>query len=89
MRYYNAESESTPDDGIIPDVYIPDGYTVSKKEIGDISETLLNAALSLMSNQSSSRFMNVRANQFDNSLIPIGEPSYVTEFNNKQYNESN
>lgn len=89
MRYYNAESESTPDDGIIPDVYIPDGYTVSKKEIGDISETLLNTALSLMSNQSSSRFMNVRANQFDNSLIPIGEPSYVTEFNNKQYNESN
>lgn len=89
MRYYNAESESTPDDGIIPDVYIPDGYTVGKKEIGDISETLLNAALSLMSNQSSSRFMNVRANQFDNSLIPIGEPSYVTEFNNKQYNESN
>lgn len=89
MRYYNAESESTPDDGIVPDVYIPDGYTVSKKEIGDISETLLNAALALIFNQAESRAKNVRATQFENYLTPIGEPSYVTEFNNKQYNESN
>jgi len=89
MRYYNAESESTPDDGIIPDVYVPDGYTVSKKGIGDVSETLLNTALDLIFNQSTSRAKNVRATQFDNSLTPIGEPSYVTEFNNKHYNESN
>lgn len=89
MRYYNAESESTPDDGIIPDVYVPDGYTVSKKEIGDVSETLLNTALALIDNKLVSRAQNVRATQFENSLTPIGEPSYVTEFNNKQYNESN
>lgn len=89
MRYYNAESESTPDDGIIPDVYVPDGYTVSKKEIGDVSETLLNTALALIDNKSVSRAINVRATQFENSLTAIGEPSYVTEFNNKQYNESN
>lgn len=89
MRYYNADSESTPDDGIIPDIYVPDGYTVSKKEIGDVSETLLNTALALIDNQSVSRTINVRATQFDNSLTPIGEPSYVTEFNNKHYNESN
>lgn len=89
MRYYNAESESTPDDGIIPDVYIPDGYTVSKKEIGDVSEPLLNAALSLIFGQPNSRATATVTIQLENPLTPIGEPSYVTEFNNKQYNESN
>jgi hypothetical protein len=89
MRYYNAKSESTPDDGIVPDIYIPDGYTVSKKEIGDVSETLLNAALSLILNQSNTKAKAVKDNQFETSLTLIGEPSYVTEFKTKHYNENN
>lgn len=89
MRYYNAESESTPDEGISPDIYIPDGYTVSKKEIGDITEPLLNAALSLMFNQSIPHCNNVRAHQIESSLTPIGEPSYIIEFNNKRPYENN
>lgn len=89
MRYYNANNESTPDDGIVPDYHIPDGFSVSKKEIGDMSETLLNATISLILNRPPSRSFNDSFSQFDNSLTPIGEPSYVTEFNNKHYNESN
>lgn len=89
MRYYNAQSETTPDDGIIPDIYVPDGYTVRKKEIGDISETLLNAALSIILSQPMTDTKNIRNSHSENSLTPIGEPSYVTEFNNKHYNESN
>ena len=89
MRYYNANNESTPDDGIVPDYHIPDGFSVSKKEIGDVSETLLNATISLILNRPPSRSFNDNFSQFDNSLTPIGEPSYVTEFNNKHYNESN
>ncbi len=89
MRYYNANNESTPDEGLAPDYFIPDGFTVSKREIGDTSETLLNTTLSLILNKPMSRTFNHNPFPVDNSLIPIGEPSYITEFNNKQYNESN
>lgn len=89
MRYYNANNESTPDEGIVPDYNIPDGFSTNKKEIGDLSETLLNTAISLIMNQPFSRSFKSSIPQFENSLTPIGEPSYVTEFNNKHYNESN
>lgn len=89
MRYYNANNESTPDEGIVPDYNIPDGFSTNKKEIGDLSETLLNTAISLIMNQPFSRSFKSNIPQFENSLTPIGEPSYVTEFNNKHYNESN
>ena len=36
MRYHNALMETTPDDGLEVDYYIPDGYSTSKKELGDI-----------------------------------------------------
>lgn len=88
MRYYNADGLSTPDDGIEPDVYIPDGYSTGKLEIGDINEKLLNGALSYIRGDKLVE-MSTRSHNSENSLTPIGEPSYVTEFNNKQYNESN
>lgn len=91
MRYYNANNVSTPDDGIVPDYFVPDGYTTSKKEIGDINETLLSTALSLIvPNTTTFRHSRYSRNtNSENSLTPIGEPSYVTEYKNKHYNESN
>ena len=91
MQYYNQLDQTVSNEGLVPDYFIEDGYSIPKKEIGDTSEPLLHAALSWIlpscysnENKNFSRsFIN------ENSLTPIGEPSYVTEFNNKQYNESN
>lgn len=88
MRYYNANNESTPDEGIVPDYNIQDGFNTNKKEIGNLSETLLNAAILLILNRPLLKPFKTGTPQFDNSLTPIGEPSYVTEFNKKHYNES-
>lgn len=88
FRYYNSIGETVDDSGIIPDYIIEDSYTTPKYQIGDISERLLNKALSLIIpnqiNESSSRI------RVQSPIIfhPIGEPSYITEFNNKHYNEN-
>lgn len=90
MRYYNSLKETTPDEGLIPDIYVKDGYSVNVKDIGDIDEHLLNIALSSILPKTS--VAQSRRNQIISDeipLTPIGDPSYVTEFNNKQYNESN
>lgn len=90
MRYFNANDETTPDSGLTPDYYIPDGYSTSKSELGDSSEPLLRQALNLISPSFALTATKSRADSnLGNSLTPIGEPSYVTEFNNKRYNESN
>lgn len=90
MRYYNAKGETTPDSGIVPDYYIPDGYNALKKEIGDIEEPLLRSALDIICGISMPTInKKSKSDNVENSLTPIGEPSYVTEFNKKQYNESN
>lgn len=91
MRYYNADGYSTPDTGIEPDIYAADGYLTGKLEIGDKNERLLKIALAHIKGEAlqsniATRSLNI---EIDNSLTPIGEPSYVTEFNNKHYNESN
>lgn len=89
MRYYNAIDESTPDEGIKADYFISDGYRIAKKEMGNTDEPLLHKALSLIA-PSTCYCMESRLNQtLDYYLTPIGEPSYITEFNNKHYNESN
>ncbi|MCM1140599.1 MAG: S41 family peptidase [Muribaculum sp.] len=91
MRYYNSLGETTPDEGLTPDYYISDGYSTPKREIGDTQESLLNYALSLIvptAYQFASTSRSIKL-ELENTLTPIGEPSYVTEFNNKQYNESN
>lgn len=90
MQYFNAQDETTPDSGIKPDYYVPNGYTTSKSEIGDVAEPLLNQALSIISPSFACK--SVRRNEYLNAnkyLTPIGEPSYVTEFKNKHYNETN
>lgn len=89
MRYYNADNFSTPDAGIVPDYFVPDGNITSKKEIGDTNEELLSTAISLIIPNSQSPTKYSRGYKFENSLTPIGEPSYVTEYKNKHYNESN
>lgn len=48
LRYYNAETESTPDDGIIPDYEVSGGYNTRKKDIGNIGEPLLKMAFKLI-----------------------------------------
>lgn len=50
MRYYNSLMQSTPDDGIIPDSIVPDGYETSRQSIGNADEPLLKAALELIEN---------------------------------------
>lgn len=89
MQYYNQLDQTVSNDGLAPDLFVEDGYNTSRKEIGDTTEPLLLAALSWIL-PSDYYFENTsRAINNEISLTPIGEPSYVTEFNNKQYNESN
>ncbi len=84
MRYYNADGETTPDSGIVPDYYIPEGYKTMEKDIGDIEEPLLRAAINIICGTGSPIIdTESRSSNLENSLIPIGEPSYVTEFKNK------
>ncbi len=89
MRYYNADGISTPDEGIAPDIYLPDGYFTGKLEIGDVDEKLLSVALGCITGNTLHEMARLRAINTETLLTPIGEPSYVTEFNNKHYNESN
>lgn len=56
MRYHNALMETTPDEGLEVDYYVPDGYSTAKKELGDIKEPLLAKALNLIAGDES-RFM--------------------------------
>ena len=88
MRYHNANMESTPDDGIPVDYLIEDGYSTSKKELGDINEPLLNKALSIINEGNNAN----KSKEIENSpnidnIKQIGNPSY---FNiNYKENENN
>ena len=53
MRYHNALMETTPDEGLEVDYYVPDGYSTAKKELGDIKEPLLAKALNLIAGDES------------------------------------
>ncbi|MBQ7940971.1 MAG: hypothetical protein IJ328_01015 [Muribaculaceae bacterium] len=88
FRYYNALGETVPDEGIVPDYYVPDGYSTLKREIGDIEEPLLRQALTLICPDIFDYMPMGRAShieQENNYLTPVGEPSYITEFKQKQY----
>lgn len=91
MRYYNADGYSTPETGIEPDIYAPDGYLTGKLEIGDTKERLLKIALAYIKGETLQSDIATRSYNIETerSLTPIGEPSYITEFNNKHYNENN
>ena len=91
MRYYNSLGETTPDEGLMVDYEVHDGYNINKNEIGDTQEQMLNFALSLIVPHHIYKPVyasRTTHSKFENSLTPIGDPSYVTEFN-KYYNESN
>ena len=88
FRYYNALGETVPDEGLVPDYYVPDGYSTLKREIGDIEEPLLRQALTLICPNIFDYMPMGRAShieQENNYLTPVGEPSYITEFKQKQY----
>lgn len=91
MQYYNQLDQTVSNDGLVPDLFVENGYSTSKKEIGDTAEPLLLAALSwiLPSEYTPENDMRSRSDINEYALTPVGEPSYVTEFNNKHYNESN
>lgn len=91
FRFYNANGETIPDTGISPDYYLEDGNLTHKKDLGNLSETLLSKAIELITSlpNNISEYESRDLSSSENSLTPIGEPSYVTEFNNKHNNESN
>lgn len=90
FRYYNSIGETVPDSGIVPDYVVEDSYFMPKSEIGDINESLLSTALELISSDAHGcKSIKPSYHNIEVSLTPIGEPSYVTEFKNKHYNESN
>mgnify|MGYP003501382984 CR=1 FL=1 len=88
MRYHNANMESTPDDGIPVDFFIEDGYSTSKKELGDINEPLLKKALSII-NEGNSVSKSKEIEYLPNiyNIKKLGNPSF---FNiNDKKNENN
>lgn len=89
MRYYNADMISTPDEGINPDICLSDVYTTGKLEIGDINEKLLKVALAYIAGEYTSIETKSSNEEAPIPISPIGDPSYISEFNNKYYNENN
>lgn len=90
MRYYNALGETTPDEGLTVDYYIPDGYSTRKRDIGDTAEPLLNQALQLIAPGAVEPVATSRSTD-DNAihlLTPIGEPSFVVKFNQKLHDST-
>lgn len=91
MRYYNALDETTPDEGLAPDYYVTDVYTTPKRDIGNKNELLLNTAINIILGQSNitTSVDKITLRLDVDGLRPIGEPSFVTEFRNKQFREMN
>lgn len=90
MRYFNADEETVPDEGLMPDYPVAGSSVTAKIEIGETNEPLLDMALSLILN-GVSRHVSPTDNYNPEilTLVPIGNPSYIDDFNNKYYNESN
>ncbi len=88
MRYHNANMESTPDDGIPVDFFIEDGYSTSKKELGDINEPLLKKALSII-NEGNSVSKSKEIEYLPNiyNIKQLGNPSFFNK--NDKKNENN
>lgn len=80
MRYHNALMETTPDEGLEVDYYVPDGYSTSKKELGDTSEPLLAKALTVIVGNDSSRNNRTKSAEQNNAHHPSikkkGPPSF-------------
>ena len=76
MRYHNANMETTPDDGIPVDYFMEDGYSTSKKELGDVNEPLLNKAISIINNNDKQTRVANNNEQVNHDIKAIGTPSY-------------
>lgn len=80
MRYYNAEMETTPDEGLDADIGVGGGYYTVKKDLGDLSEPLLSVALQCIMGNDSDLPMPIvgqNATRADCAgLVPIGVPSF-------------
>ena len=88
MRYFNAKGETIPDEGLVTDYYIADGFSTSKKEIGDLDESLLKYAIELLSGNVPQNKNNKASRKLEYNFTPLDEPSYVKDFKNRHCNES-
>ena len=93
MRYHNAVMETTPDEGLVVDYYVPDGYDTKKKELGDLQEPLLAKAIGLISgteveNKSSGAkaIGDTMSHDipYDLKITKVGDPSFFIKFNKSQ-----
>lgn len=79
MRYYNANMETTPDDGIPTDIEVEGGYQTVKRELGDLNEPLLQVAVQCITgeNLDNDKRMVSRSEILD--LKAVGCPSFAKE----------
>ena len=82
FRFFNVLNETVPDNGITPNHNVSDGYFTAKKELGETDEPLLQYALNLITGLTQYN-MTKQEKNFAISLVPVGEPSFVTEHNHK------
>ena len=85
MQYYNAKMETVTTDGIPVDYYVPDGYSTTKRNLGDVEEPLLKTALDLikmkelvMGGNASSR--SVAFEEQNEGFKAIGKPSFWRDY---------
>ena len=85
MQYYNAKMETVTTDGIPVDYYVPDGYSTTKRNLGDVEEPLLKTALDLikmkelvMGGNASSR--SVAFEEKNEGFKAIGKPSFWRDY---------
>ena len=85
MQYYNAKMETVTTDGIPVNYYVPDGYSTTKRELGDIEEPLLKTALHLikmgeqvMGTEASVRSVEIKKQ--NEALKAIGKPSFWQDY---------
>ena len=85
MQYYNAKMETVTTDGIPVDYYVPDGYSTTKRNLGDVEEPLLKTALDLikmeklvMGGNACSR--SVAFEEQNEGFKAIGKPSFWRDY---------
>ena len=85
MQYYNAKMETVTTDGIPVDYYVPDGYSTTKRNLGDVEEPLLKTALDLikmeklvMGGYACSR--SVAFEEQNEGFKAIGKPSFWRDY---------
>lgn len=85
MQYYNAKMETVTTDGIPVDYYVPDGYSTTKRNLGEVEEPLLETALNLIKMEEFAMEGNVNtrsvAAKVQNEVLKaIGKPSFWRDY---------